>query len=164
MVTDRPDLALGILTADCGPVLLADAEAGVAGAAHAGWGGALAGVLEATVAAMADLRRRAGTASAPCSAPRSGLRPTRSAPSSAPASAPMTRGQRRALSRPGAGDRFHFDLPGYVLSRLAAAGVAASWTGHCTYADPSRFYSYRRSVHRQEADYGRLISVIRAPA
>ena len=162
MVTDRPDLALGILTADCGPVLLADPEAGVAGAAHAGWGGALAGVLEATVAAMEGLgadRHRLRAVLGPTIGP------------DAYEVGPEFRARFRAHDegngahfRPGAGDRFHFDLPGYVLSRLAAAGVAASWTGHCTYSDPSRFYSYRRSVHRQEADYGRLISVIRAPA
>lgn len=161
MVTRDPDVALGILTADCGPVLLADPEAGVAGAAHAGWGGALAGVLEATVGAMAAL----GASPARI---RAVLGPTIGP--DAYEVGPEFRARFRAHDegstphfRPGTDDRFLFDLPAYIVARLAAAGVAARWTGHCTYADPERFYSYRRSVHRQEADYGRLISVIRAP-
>ena len=160
MVTARPDVALGILTADCGPVLLADPEAGVVGAAHAGWGGALAGVLEATVAAMAAL-------GAEIPRTRAALGPTIGP--DAYEVGPEFRARFRAHDerngahfRPGAGDRFLFDLPGYVLRRLGEAGVRATWTGHCTYADPARFFSYRRSVHRREADYGRLISVIRA--
>ncbi|MGR3542496.1 MAG: peptidoglycan editing factor PgeF [Hasllibacter sp.] len=159
MVTATPGLALGVLTADCGPVLFADGEAGVAGAAHAGWGGALAGVLEATVAAMLALgARREGI--------RAVLGPTigpddyEVGPEFAarfvaedPANA--------ARFREGRGDRFLFDLPGYILGRLRAAGIAAEWTGHSTYADEDRFFSYRRSVHRREADYGRLVSAIR---
>ncbi len=162
MVTDRPDIALGILTADCGPVLLSDPAARVVGAAHAGWGGALAGILEATVEAMEALGARRGRI-------RAVLGPTIGP--EAYEVGPEFRARFRAHDeatgrhfRPGAGDRFQFDLPAYVLARLAAAGVAARWTGHCTYSDPARFYSYRRSVHRQEADYGRLISIVRAPA
>ncbi|MEM8793885.1 MAG: laccase domain-containing protein, partial [Pseudomonadota bacterium] len=63
----------------------------------------------------------------------------------------------------GSGDRVHFDLPGYVLMRLRDAGIEAEWTGHCTYEDPSRFFSYRRATHRGEADYGRLVAAIALP-
>ena len=161
MVTDRPELALGVLTADCGPVLLADPEAGVAGAAHAGWGGALGGVLGATVAAMEALGAEAPRI-------RAVLGPTIGP--DAYEVGPEFRARFRAHDeangahfRPGDGDRYLFDLPGYVLRRLGEAGVRASWTGHCTYSDETRFYSYRRSVHRKEADYGRLISIVRTP-
>ncbi len=162
MVTARPDVALGILTADCGPVLLADPAAGVAAAAHAGWGGALTGVLEAVVGAMIRLGAEAPRI-------RAVLGPTIGP--DAYEVGPEFRARFRAHDeaagrhfRPGAGEKFQFDLPAYVLARLAAAGIEARWTGHCTYSDPERFYSYRRSVHRQEADYGRLVSIVRATA
>ena len=160
LVTAVPGLALSILTADCQPVLLADRDAGVIGAAHAGWRGALSGVLEATVAAMAALGAR----------PRSTVAvigPTISqrAYEVGPDLMDQVLAQDAAAARffaAGQGDRLMFDLPGYGLHRLRAAGVAqAAWTRHCTYSDPARFFSYRRSVHQREADYGRLISAIR---
>ena len=159
MVTRVPGLGLGILTADCQPVLFADPKAGVIGAAHAGWRGARAGVLEATVAAMLDLgATRAGIRAVigPCiSAPAYEVGPEFVAGFAA-----EDAGNLRFFA-PGAGDRMLFDLPAYGLHRLARAGVGvAEWTGHCTYADAERFYSFRRTTHAGEADYGRLISVI----
>jgi len=160
MVSATPGVALGILTADCEPVLFADAEAGVIGAAHAGWKGALDGVLEATVAAMEALGARRERIAAV-------IGPTIS--QSAYEVGPEFRARFVAADPgfdrffvAGAGDRSRFDLPAFGLSRLEAAGVGhAEWTGDCTYSDPERFYSYRRSVHTREADYGRLLSVIR---
>jgi YfiH family protein len=159
LVTDRPDLLLGILTADCAPVLFADAEAGVVGAAHAGWRGALAGVTDATITAMEALgarRERIAAAVGPCIAQASyqvdetfrgrflGLDP-----------------DSERFFAGGPEDRPHFDLEAYVVARLTAAGIASiEALGLDTYADADRFYSYRRSTHRGEADYGRQISMI----
>lgn len=159
MVTVTPGLALGVLTADCMPVLFADRRAGAIGAAHAGWKGALAGVLEATLDAMAGLGADPARVTAvigPCiSQAAYEVGPEfvdrfRDADPAAP----------RFFAR-GPGDRARFDLPGYGLHRLRAAGVgAARWTGQCTHADPDRFFSYRRACQAGEADYGRLLAAI----
>ncbi len=160
MVTDRPGLALSILTADCQPVLFADAEAGVIGAAHAGWRGALAGILEATVAAMERLGARAGRISAVIG-PTISQRAYEVGPEFMETVLAADPAYDRFFAG-GHGDRVQFDLPSFGLDRLRAAGVGqARWTGHCTYSDAERFYSYRRSVHHHEADYGRLIAAIR---
>ena len=159
MVTDRPGLLLGILTADCAPVLLADAEAGVVGAAHAGWRGALAGVTDSVIGAMEDLgarRERIAATVGPCIAQASyqvdetfrgrflGLDPA--------SDRHFAEGQE---GRP------HFDLEAYVVERLKSAGIASvEALGLDTYADTDRFFSYRRATHRGEADYGRQLSVI----
>lgn len=160
MVTATPGLALAVLSADCQPVLYADAVAGVVGAAHAGWRGAKAGVLEAVVAAMEGLgaaRRRIRAVIGPCISQRA----YEVGPEFFEAFTDDDPETRRFFAA-GKGDRLLFDLPGYGLFRLRAAGVAeAQWTGHCTFSDPARFYSYRRSTHAGEADYGRLISAIR---
>lgn len=160
MVTAVPGLALGILTADCQPVLFADADAGVIGAAHAGWRGALDGVLEATIDAM----ETAGATRSAISAvigPSISQRAYEVGPEFLTRFLDATPDNDRFFAG-GQGDRVHFDLIGYGLARLRAAGIAqAEWTGHCTYTDPARFFSYRRSVHQNEADYGRLISTIR---
>jgi len=164
MVTATPGLALSILTADCQPVLFADAENGVIGAAHAGWGGALGGVLEATIDAMERLGAARDDIKAvigPCI--------SQSAYEVGPDY--MDRfldddPENARFFAQGKGDRVQFDLPGYGLKRLRDAGVQAEWTRHCTYSDPARFFSYRRSVHGKEADYGRLIATMhtgRAP-
>lgn len=160
MVTATPGLALAVLTADCQPVLFADAEAGVIGAAHAGWRGALDGVLEATVEAMEALgaRRRAISAViGPCI--------SQAAYEVGPEFLDAFRDEDPANTRffaNGTGDRLLFDLPGFGLHRLRTAGVGqAEWVRHCTYRDSERFYSFRRTTHSGEADYGRLISVIR---
>ena len=161
MVTATPGLGLGILTADCQPVLFADARAGVVGAAHAGWKGALSGVLEATLDAMESLgARRADTAAVigPCISQRA----YEVGPEFLDAFLSEDPENTRYFAN-GDGDRYQFDLPAYGLDRLRRAGIGqAEWTRHCTYSDADRFYSYRRTTHAGEADYGRLISVIRA--
>ena len=162
MVTDRPGLLLGILTADCAPVLLADPEAGVVGAAHAGWKGALGGVVEAAVSEMERLgarRERIAGAVGPCIARRSYevdeafLRRF--------AEAEPENERFFTLGRPG----YHqFDLEAYVLSRLAASGLTRiEVLGEDTYSQPERFFSYRHSTHRSEPTYGRQVSLIGLP-
>ena len=162
LVTDRPGLLLGIVTADCAPVLLADIEAGVVGAAHAGWRGAVAGVTDQAIAAMVSL----------------GARPERVAaavgPCIARASYEVDQAfAERRLAEDADNERFvsegqrekpHFDLEAYVVARLAAAGVRRiEAIGLDTYALADRFYSYRRATHRGEANYGRQISLIGLP-
>ena len=160
MVTKVPGIGLAVLTADCQPVLFADTKAGVIGAAHAGWRGARDGVLEATVAAMVALGARREDIHA-------AIGPTISqvAYEVGPEFLDAFTADDPANSRffvPEQGDRLRFDLPSFGLHRLRQAGVGhAEWTRHCTYSDPDRFYSYRRTSHAGEADYGRLISVIR---
>ena len=160
MVTATPNLALAVLTADCQPVLFADRRAGVIGAAHAGWRGALAGVLEATIDAMCAHGARRGDIAAvigPCISQRA----YEVGPEFMDTFLAEEQGYDRFFAG-GTGDKVQFDLPGFGLYRLRKAGIAeAHWTGHCTFCDPERFYSYRRSQHRAEADYGRLLSAIR---
>jgi YfiH family protein len=159
MVADRPGLALGILTADCAPVLLADREAEVIAAAHAGWKGALGGVIESTVAEMerrGASRRRIAAAVGPCIARRS-----------YEVDESFLRGFAEAdpeyerffgLGREG---HHQFDLEGFVVSRLAASGITRiEALGEDTYSQPERFFSYRRATHRSEPDYGRQIGLI----
>lgn len=159
MVTDRPGLVLGILTADCVPVLFADRDAGIIGAAHAGWKGAISGVTDNTLAAMEALgadRSRIACAIGPCIAQKSyevddGF-------------------YRRFVAEADENERFfgsgkpghwQFDIEGYVAARLAAAGVGrVECLGEDTYSQPDRFFSYRRSCHRSEPGYGREISLI----
>lgn len=163
LVTNRPGLLLGILTADCVPVLLADADAGVVGAAHAGWKGALAGITDTVIGAMqdkgADLARIAA-AIGPCIAA---------------ASYEVDMGfVHRFVAADPANDRFfhggcpghaHFDIAAYVAARLAAAGVTqVEILGDDTYAREAEYFSYRRACHRGENGYGRQLSVIGLPA
>ncbi len=159
IVTATPGLALSVLTADCQPILFADHAAGVIGVCHAGWQGALTGVIDNTVAAMERLGARAASIAAVIG-PTISQRAYEVGPefydrfiTTDPAAA------RFFLA--GRDDRLHFDLPAYGLHRLRRAGVGqADWTRHCTYADRARFYSYRRSVHDRDPDYGRLIAAI----
>jgi len=157
-VTRHPGLALGVLTADCAPVLFADADAGVIGAAHAGWRGALGGIVEATVDAMEVAGARRGAIRAAIG-PTISQRAYEVGPDFFETFLAKEAGWDRYFA-PGQGDRLLFDLPGLVLARLRAAGVEAEWIGRCTYGDPDRFYSYRRTTHAGEPDYGRLISAI----
>ncbi|MFQ5566043.1 MAG: peptidoglycan editing factor PgeF [Paracoccaceae bacterium] len=159
MVTERAGIGLAILVADCAPVLFADPDAGVVGAAHAGWKGALAGVLEATVGAMVELgaeRDRIAAVIGPAISQRAyevGPEFVERFLDDDPGHACFFAG--------GAGDRAMFDLPGFCLHRLREAGVgSAQWSGHCTYSDEDRFFSYRRATHRGEPDYGRLVAAI----
>ncbi len=160
IVTKSPDLAIAVLTADCQPVLFADSDAGVVGAAHAGWRGALDGILEATV----DVMERAGASRSRIVAtigPSISQRTYEVGPEFFERFADEDTEYTRFFAN-GEGDRMLFDLPGFGLHRLRATGIAsATWTGHCTYSDSARFFSYRRSLHDREADYGRLISAIR---
>lgn len=160
VVTATPGVAIGILTADCAPVLLCDPQARVIGAAHAGWRGALSGIVEATVEAMAGL----------------GADPARIRAAIGPA---ISQGayevgedyKAQFLAEEPDSEAFfvidegsgepHFDLPGYVAERLARAGVGETLDlGLCTYYDETRLFSYRRSKHHGEDDYGRQISAI----
>lgn len=159
LVSRTPGLAIGVLTADCGPVLFADPEAGVIGAAHAGWRGAFDGVLESTVAAMQGL----------------GARPDRIAAVLGPSISqanyevgpefvdrfirndPAHASYFLASPKPG---HAMFDLRQFTLDRLRAAGLKADMLADCTYADEEAWFSYRRSTHRNEPDYGRQISAI----
>jgi YfiH family protein len=159
VVTSRRGIALGVGSADCGPILFADAEAGVIGAAHSGWRGALAGVGASCVAAMETLGARRERVIAV-------LGPTISQANYEVG--PEVR-EKFIAARPGnAGffipsqraDHFLFDLPGAIVASLADAGVMASSVGLCTYADAERFFSYRRATHHGEGDYGRLLSAI----
>jgi polyphenol oxidase len=160
MVTATPGLALGILTADCAPVLLADPKAKVIGAAHAGWKGALCGVLEATLESMEKLgavRNRISAAIGPCICQdnyevgwdfrdrflEQGLR------------------LRRLFTPSGKEGHYRFDLAGYVAHRLTTAGVGSvEMSGLCTYPPENGFFSFRRTTHAGEPDYGRQISAI----
>ena len=160
MVSNTPNIALGILTADCQPVLFADATAGVIGAAHAGWKGAKAGVLEATLDAMERLGATRGNINAvigPCISQAA----YEVGPEFFEAFTDDDPHSQRFFAN-GSGQKMLFDLPAYGLWRMREAGVGhAEWCGHCTYGAPERFFSYRRTTHLGEADYGRLISVIR---
>jgi len=159
LVTDVPQLLLGVVTADCAPVLLADRDAGVIAAAHAGWRGALAGVTDQAIAAMITL----------------GARPERIAAAVGPCIARTSYEvdeafAERVLADDAGNERFlsqgqrgspHFDLEAYVVARLAAAGVRRiEAAGLDTYALEERYFSYRRATHRGEPDYGRQISLI----
>jgi YfiH family protein len=160
IVTKTPGLAIGVSTADCGPLLFADARARVIGAAHAGWRGAFSGVIEGTIAAMENLGAKRDRISA--------------------ALGPLIRQSNYEVSQSFVDDfvradetyaRFFapaaraghamFDLPGFIALRLAQSGITRfEDVGICTYADPDRFYSYRRSTHRAEPDYGRHVNAI----
>jgi YfiH family protein len=159
MVTDRPNLLIGILTADCAPVLFADEEAAVVGAAHAGWRGAVAGVTDSTIAAMERLgarRENIHAAVGPCIGQESyevdeDFR------------ARFVRDDRdnERFFVGGPARKPQFDLEAYVMHRLIAAGIdEVEALNLDTYADADRFYSYRRASHRGEASYGRQLSAI----
>lgn len=162
LVTNRPGILLGILTADCAPLLFADREAGVVGAAHAGWRGALGGVAEATIAAMERLgaeRSRIAAAIGPTIA-RTSYEVDHAFPEPFLAADPQ--GERFFTDGPAR--RPHFDLPAYLLHRLGAAGLRqVEALGLDTYAREEDFYSFRRATHREEPSYGRQISLIGLP-
>lgn len=159
VVTATPGLAVGVHTADCGPILFADPRARVIGAAHAGWKGALTGVLENTISAMIAIGAKRNRIVAV-------LGPSITAANYevGPEFVERFRGAHDGAdkwfsesSRPG---HAMFDLNAYTVERLDKAGVGASFLGDCTYADEDRFFSYRRTTHRGEGDYGRQVSAI----
>ena len=162
LVSDRPGLLLGILTADCAPVLLADTAAGVIGAAHAGWRGALAGVTDSVVAAMESLgarRERIAAAVGPCVG-----RLSYEVDDAFRARFLEQGAENERFFASGPAGKPQFDLESYVVARLEAAGIASvEALGLDTYAEPERFFSYRRATHRREADYGRQLSMIAVP-
>ena len=159
IVTRVAGLAIGVSTADCGPVLFADSEAGVIGAAHAGWKGALTGVLEATIVAMENLgaaRARIGAALGPMI-----RQPNYEVSDEYIARFTAADGTNARFFAPGRPGHAMFDLSGYIKARLERAGLASiEDLGLCTYADPARFFSYRRTTHRAEPDYGRHVNAI----
>ena len=158
LVTRTPGLALAVSTADCGPVLFADAQAGVVGAAHAGWRGALTGVLDTTLTAMESLGADRGRVIAAVGPTISGT---------AYEVGPEFR-ERFLAADPGneayfrnGGGRLRFDLPAYIATRLMSLGIReVEDVALCTYQDEARFFSFRRATHRAEPDYGRLFSGI----
>ncbi|MFK5978635.1 MAG: peptidoglycan editing factor PgeF [Rhizobiaceae bacterium] len=159
IATTNPKLVIGILTADCGPVLFCDPKNRVIAACHAGWKGATSGILESTVLEMESLGAERSEIQAT-------LGPTISqnnyevGPDFAERLLELDKGNRTYLvssTKPG---HQLFDLPGYIVNKLLTSGVSAHWTGHCTYADEERFFSYRRTTHDHEPDYGRQISAI----
>jgi hypothetical protein len=162
MVTDRPNLLLGILTADCAPVLFADHRAVVVGAAHAGWRGALAGVTDSTIAAMERLGARRDdihAAVGPCIG-----QPSYEVDEAFRQAFLDHESDNARFFVTGAAGKPHFDLEAYVVHRLIAAGVGEVEALNLdTYSDADRFYSYRRSTHSGEADYGRQLSAIAIP-
>jgi hypothetical protein len=160
MATSMPGLALGILTADCAPVLLADTEAGIVGAAHAGWKGALAGIIESAVDAMEQLgarRERIAAAIGPCISQRAyevGDELRASVVVNDPADAQHFVPSDRE-------DHWRFDLSTYAMTRLQRAAVRSiSIIAACTYEREADFFSFRRATHRGEPDYGRQLSAI----
>jgi YfiH family protein len=160
VITRRPGLAVGVGSADCGPVLFADPQARVVAAAHAGWKGALSGILEATVAGMERLGAERGRIVAVLG-PTISVRAYEVGPEFVArfmATDPEYEQFFRASDRPG---HSFFDLPAFIVARLNSAGVEqAHSVGLCTYGDDARFFSYRRATHRGEPDYGRLLSAI----
>ena len=159
MVTDRPGLLLGILTADCAPVLLADGEAHVVGAAHAGWRGALAGVTDSVIGAMERLgakRENIHAAVGPCIA-----QPSYEVDEDFRAGFLAADPRNAQFFSSAAAGKPHFNLEAYVAHRLVEAGIGEVEALNLdTYADADRFYSYRRATHRGESDYGRQLSAI----
>jgi len=161
LVTTTRGLALSALSADCGPILLADAKAGVIGACHAGWRGALSGIVESTVAAMCEMGAAPSDITAvlgPCIGPDN----YEVGETFRAEFLEMSPDYYQFFHTP-EGKKAHFDLPAFILSRLDMMGVAAGWTGHCTYADPDAYFSYRRNTHDGFKGYGRNLSAILLP-
>jgi len=160
IVTRMRALAIGVTTADCGPVLFADPQARVIAAAHAGWRGALTGVIEATVAAMERLGAARGQIRAAVG-PMIRQSNYEVGPDLIARFAAQDPASNRFFSPAGRDGHAMFDLGGYVAARLERAGVGhVEDLGLCTYADPARFFSYRRATHRAEPDYGRHVNAI----
>lgn len=159
VVTATPGIIAGILTADCGPVLFADKKANIVGAAHAGWKGATGGVLESTIDAMVSLGSKLENIVAVLG-PTISQKNYEVSTDFADNIFSLSKENERYLIPSIKQSHFMFDLPTYIVDRLAHAGVQSSWTGQCTYALENEFFSYRRTTHRKEPDFGRQISAI----
>jgi YfiH family protein len=159
VVTDRPGIAIGILTADCGPILFCDPRRRIIGAAHAGWKGALTGILESAIGAMEKLGSRRADMIAVLG-PSISQANYEVGPEFVEQFIATDQANDRYFSASPRQGHAMFDLSGYTVDRLARAGVKASALSRCTYGEEDLFYSYRRSVHRNEPDYGRQISAI----
>ena len=160
LVTNTPGLLLSVLTADCQPVIFADEKNSVIGIAHAGWRGALNGVLNSTINKMEALgaeRNQISAVIGPCisqNAYEVGLDFFEKFKGA-------NKKNTDYFTYSSDTEKYHFDLPNFSLNLLKNEGISSiEWTGHCTYSDPKKFFSYRRSCHKNEPDYGRLISAI----
>ena len=160
MVTDVPGMGLGVLTADCAPVLFASRDGRCIGAAHAGWKGALAGITDATIAAMERLGARRSDIIA-LIGPTISRHAYEVGPEFRARFLAAQPDNERWFSASRGEGHFMFDLPGYIEARLQRAGLAeAADLGHCTYRDEASYFSFRRATHRGETQYGRLLSAI----
>lgn len=159
VVSATPGMVLGILTADCGPILLADPVARVIGAAHAGWSGALSGIAENTIAKMEEIGAVRARITA-CLGPSISAANYEVGPEYVDRFIDDDPSNARFFSPSGKTGHSLFDLQNYTLKRLTHAGISVQLSGHCTYADEKSFFSYRRATHRNEPDYGRQISAI----
>jgi len=160
MVTNVKNIGLGILTADCAPVLFAEPDAGVVGAAHAGWRGAVSGVTDAVISAMEVLGARRSSIVAVIG-PTISQSAYEVGPEFIQDFLEQDAAHRQFFASSVRDTHFMFDLPGYLIQRLEAAKIAsARWVEECTYPEENQFFSYRRTTHRGEKDYGRQISVI----
>ncbi len=159
VVTSQQGLAIGIVTADCGPVLFADTEAGVIGACHAGWKGALGGVLENTVAKMIEIGAQTASITA-ILGPTISQKNYQVGPVFPDPFLAASADNSKYFSTSDKPNHFQFDLTGYIVDRLAGSGIRASAVNRCTYGEEDNFYSYRRTTHRNESDYGRQLSAI----
>lgn len=162
LVTTIPGLAISVLSADCGPVLLADSDAGVIGACHAGWRGALGGIIESTVATMCELGATPKNITAvlgPCIGPEN----YEVGEAFKSEFCEVDEDYARFFHTP-THKKAHFDLPAFILSRLAVMNIRADWTGQCTYAEADDYFSYRRNTHAKIRDYGRNLSAIVLPS
>ena len=161
LVTKVPGLALSALSADCGPVLFSDKKAGVIGACHAGWRGALSGIVESTVAAMCELGASPENTAAvlgPCIGPQN----YEVGEAFKTEFCEVDKDYARFFHVP-EGKKAHFDLPAFILSRLEVMSIRSEWTGQCTYAEKADYFSYRRNTHAGINGYGRNLSAIVLP-
>ncbi len=158
LVTTVKGLAISALSADCGPVLLSDPKAGVIGACHAGWRGALGGIVESTVAAMCEVGATPADITAilgPCIGPKN----YEVGEEFRAEFLEMNEDYEQFFHTP-SGAKAHFDLPAFILSRLDVMGVSATWTKHCTYTEADTYFSYRRNTHENITGYGRNLSAV----
>jgi len=159
IATSTSGLVIGILTADCGPILFCDAKNHVIAACHAGWQGAISGIIENTLAEMESLGAERSNIQATLG-PTISQKNYEVGPEFAERILDINRGNQIYFTPSKTPGHKMFNLPNYIIDRLNAAGVNARWTGQCTYADEKRFFSYRRTTHNKEPDYGRQISAI----